>query len=56
MALALSIHSSINSWNYFFRGPVDHNLGGKAVIHGYHTLYSVDSHARRGHVRSRMRL
>ena len=45
--MALLIHGIT-----FLRGFGDHNFEKEAAIRGYHMyiLYSVDSHARRGHV------
>ena len=42
----------------FLRRFGDHNFEKEAAVCGYHMyiLYSVDSHARRGHVTSRIRL
>ena len=55
--LVLSICDSINSWNYFLRG-MGTIISRKKLpfVDITHILYSVDSHARRGCVTSRMQL
>ena len=42
----------------FLRAFGEHNFEKEAAVRGYHSyiLYSVDSHARRGHVTSRVQL